>query len=75
LLAELDIVGSMAITKRRKYYHGDSSADIQEMLVRFSGTNGYLAVHFASPVCACGSRRFTLLTDEDAGVGIRRCTS
>ncbi len=65
----------MALKKRRKYYYGDSSADVQEMLVRYSGKNGYPAVHFASPLCACGSRRFALLTDEDEGVGVRRCTS
>ena len=44
----------MAIKKRRKYYYGDCSADIQDVLVRYSGSNGYPAVHFASPACACG---------------------
>lgn len=63
----------MALTKRGEYQYGDSQADIQEELVRYSKLNGYVAQHFANAACACSGTVFRLALDDEAGVAVRTC--
>jgi DNA-directed RNA polymerase subunit RPC12/RpoP len=63
----------MMLRQRGKYRYGDSQADIQDEVLRYSKANTYLAHHFAEAACKCGGKIFTLLLDDDAGVAVRRC--
>lgn len=64
----------MALVKRGGHWHGDTQADIQDELSRYSRSNGYLAQHFADAVCRCGSGSFHLRLDETEDVAVRTCT-
>ena len=63
----------MALTKHGEYRYGDSQADIQEELVRYSKLNGYIAQHFANASCTCSGAIFRLALDDDAGAAVRTC--
>ncbi|HEX3654322.1 MAG TPA: hypothetical protein VHV55_00875 [Pirellulales bacterium] len=63
----------MSVKKRGKFYYGDSQADINEELLRYSGLNGYPVQHFADAMCGCGAGLFRLLLDDTEGVAVRKC--
>jgi len=64
----------MALTKRGKYRYGETHADIQEELLRYSKLNGYEVQHVAEAICTCGERVFHLQLDENEGAAVRVCT-
>lgn len=64
----------MAITKKDKYYYGDSQSDLHEVLLDYSEYNKYKIDHFRDAVCSCGNKMFFVFTDEEAGVTERSCT-
>lgn len=63
----------MSLTKRGKYWYGDDHTDIRSELARYSGLNGYPIDDFVDIQCNCGNAGFRFLTDDAAGVAIRRC--
>lgn len=63
------------LTKRGKYWYGDSRADVHAEIRRFSGLNGFIAEHFADATCSCGNQVFRLLVDEDEGAAVRQCSN
>ena len=65
----------MALHKRGKHRYGDSQNDIRDEVLRYSQRNEYVAQHFADAICACGSRTFRLLLDDNEGAAVRGCLS
>lgn len=65
----------MAMVERGRHWYGDSQADIQIELLRYSQRNGYPTQHFADAVCACRGRTFRLHLDDLVGVAVRVCES
>jgi hypothetical protein len=63
----------MSVTKRGKYWYGETQADIRDELLRYSNKNGYTVDYFADAVCKCGGQLFTLDIDETQGVAGRIC--
>jgi hypothetical protein len=63
----------MALSKKGKYWYGDSSEDVEAELLKYSTKNVYIATKFVESKCGCGSNTFYLETDEDAGVARRTC--
>ena len=65
----------MALTNRGGYRYGDSQIDIQEELMRYSESNGYIVQHSANARCACNGTAFQLTVDDRAGAAIRTCVA
>ena len=65
----------MALKKEGDQWYGETQADIQTELIRYSTLNGYLAQHFANAICTCGRRTFGMLLDETEGAAVRVCTA
>jgi hypothetical protein len=63
----------MALKKRGTHRYGDSQADIQSELLRYSKANAYIAHHFADAVCKCGGKLFRLALDDNEGAAVRTC--
>ena len=63
----------MTLTKRGKYWFGETAEDVRGEMVRYSTANAYPAVRFAGSVCSCGGIHFRLETDEDDGLARRTC--
>ncbi|MEZ6040119.1 MAG: hypothetical protein R3C20_06415 [Planctomycetaceae bacterium] len=65
----------MTLVKRGDYWYGDNHADIRSELERYSDRNAYPVDDFTDIRCDCGNDTFHFLTDENAGVAIRRCSN
>jgi hypothetical protein len=63
----------MTLRKSGKHYYGDSQDDIRDEILRYSQLNENVAQHFANAICACGTRTFRLLIDDNEGAGVRIC--
>lgn len=64
----------MTLVRRGEYSYGENHADIRSELGRYSDRNAYPVDDFTDVKCECGNDRFHFLTDENAGVAIRRCS-
>lgn len=64
----------MTLLRRGKHHYGDSQNDIRDEVLRYSQLNAYVAQHFADAICACGSRTFRLLLDDNEGAAVRVCS-
>ena len=63
----------MTLTRKGQYWYGTSLEDLQASIVDYSKANQYEATAFASSQCTCGSRLFTLESDDVEGVARRTC--
>ncbi len=52
-----------------------TESKLQSEIVKYSESNGYVATHFATAKCDCGSDVFELLMNEDEGVAARICVA
>ena len=51
------------------------NAQLQSKITQFSIKNGYVAKHFAMPICkVCSNDTFTIVMNENEGVAARICT-
>ena len=49
---------------------------LKTQILDYSTSNGYIAEHFASPVCSeCGCDTLKIVMNEDEGVAARTCTA
>lgn len=63
----------VALTRKGKYWYGETSEDVKAELLRYSTKNQYVAAKFRQSQCRCGSYVFKLESDEEAGAARRIC--
>ena len=64
----------MALSKRGKYWYGESQADIRDELIRYGKQDDEVPTQFKDIRCKCGSSTFRLQIDDEAGAAVRTCT-